>query len=141
MYAVALGVALMFVTACSPAGAATDEDLAGVAPASLRGADPSEMAIARWTDVRGAVSEKCQEQARSTPFERATQAELRAACGTDVHTYGCTTYTGHVLLGEDANTITAAHELVHVLEQCELGRMSNHQDAALWAGLGGRPRA
>lgn len=100
----------------------------------MTGDDPVEMALSRWTAVRGPVSTDCAERVAALPFTWVSMAETAKHCNLTGEVYGCTDGKT-VWLNDDSDTLDATHELIHVLDFCEHGTMESHTDKALWRGL------
>ena len=101
--------------------------------------EPSEIAITRWTTVRGNVSPFCQEMARSAEIRWMSHVDVTKTCGLGYSVSGCTTFENGapvVLLADNALPAVAVHEFVHVVEACMTRTMDNsHSDQKLWSGL------
>lgn len=135
--------AVLLLAACGPTyGNAPEADAVVVPVARMDwNKDPSELAIERWTETRGAVRPTCQERARSVRFEWIeSDAELNRICAADFRVLGCSTVDAHgepvAYVRADVHANILVHEVLHAIEMCETQTVDNtHSDAHLWAGL------
>ena len=132
---------LALLNACSSAPAPAPAPSASESsPAMDWHRDPSELAIERWSAVRGAPSAACADYARSIRFEWVDDgAALTKRCGLGYSVIGCFTVDADgpvALVRGDALANTLVHETMHALEACQTHTVDNaHADHALWAGL------
>lgn len=137
----AVQLACAFAFACADPGLSVLEPLSRV--------DPSERAIAIWTAEHREPSTRCAEHARSATFEVMAPDVLAMVCEASPNAVaGCVyrydTSGADIALAdtpEGVDPMTRAHELLHVLIQCETGLVDGdyrHRDA-VWRYIGQDP--